>query len=334
MRHILITGGAGFIGINLTEKLFQNPQNIVIIIDNHICSNKYYEEISNQWKDEYKERYFHFEKDICNLDFVESVKNAFPQIDEIYHLASIASPIFYKMYPHQTLDVGYTGSKHVFELAKHYSCKILIASTSEVYGDPEISPQVESYFGNVNCFGPRSCYDESKRVMETLGYVYRKYENIDVKVARIFNTYGPYMNIHDGRIVPSLIDSFLNGGKIKIFNGGKQTRSFNYIDDTLDGLMRLMGSDIEIPVNIGNDREISIWDTYQCFKEIFEKKYEGYKTDNEIEYGFSDENDPKIRQPDLRRARELLGYEIKTEMEEGFCKTIDYFIEYFSKERK
>ncbi len=329
MKHILISGGAGFIGINLTNYLLLHTDVIVIVFDNHICSNFFYQNILSNYQKKYPNRFFFFERDICDKEIVQSTINSFPKIDEIYHLASIASPILYKKYPFETMEVGYIGSKHMFEIAKHYHAKILIASTSEIYGDPSISPQNESYFGNVNCFGPRSCYDESKRIMETLAYIYIQQHQVDVKIARIFNTYGPYMNIEDGRIIPSLIDSFLHEKPIQIFNGGKQTRSFNYIDDTLQGLISLMNSNLNIPVNIGNDKEISIWDTYIIMKNIFENKYKEYKTDNAIEYGWSDENDPKVRKPDLTVAKKELGYEIKTEQEEGFCKTIDYFIEYF-----
>jgi nucleoside-diphosphate-sugar epimerase len=334
MNHILISGGAGFIGINLTTYLLENTEHCVIVFDNHICSNVFYQSIMTTFENKYANRFFFFERDICDKEIVESIISAFPKIDEIYHFASIASPIFYKKYPLETLEVGYTGSKHMFELAKHYQAKILIASTSEIYGDPSISPQNESYFGNVNCFGPRSCYDESKRIMETLAYVYLHEHKVDVKIARIFNTYGPYMNIEDGRIIPSLIDSFLHHKPIQIFNGGKQTRSFNYIDDTLHGLISLMSSSLNIPVNIGNDEEISIWDTYLEMKDIFERRYLEYRTDNAIEYGWSDENDPKVRKPDLTVAKRELDYQIRTEREEGFCKTIDYFIEYFTYSKK
>lgn len=328
MNHFIITGGAGFIGMNLIIKLLENPENHILVIDNGISSNRFFQDFlkSNEKRVEF------WNKDICDRDLNEMIQNQYSSIHQIYHLASIASPIFYKKYPLETLDVSYIGSKNIFELALFYKCKILIASTSEVYGDPAFSPQIETYFGNVNSFGPRSCYDEGKRVMEALAFTYQKHYHVDVKIARIFNTYGPYMNIFDGRIIPSLIESFILHKPIQIFNGGKQTRSFNYIDDTLKGLMDLMESDILIPVNIGNDVEVSIIDTYFIIKKIFEEKYPQYSTDLEIEYGFSDENDPKVRKPDLTRARELLNYQINTTFEKGICNTIDYFIEYFQKE--
>ncbi len=327
MYTVLITGGAGFIGINLIKKLLENPDNFIIVIDNGISSNRFF----NDFLKVHEKRVEFWKKDICDRDLNEMIQNQFSRIDEIYHLASIASPIFYKKYPIETLDVSYIGSKNIFELALYYKCKILIASTSEVYGDPSISPQIETYFGNVNSFGPRSCYDEGKRVMEALAFTYQKHYQVDVKIARIFNTYGPYMNIFDGRIIPSLIESFIQHKPIQIYNGGKQTRSFNYIDDTLKGLMDLMKSDVMIPVNIGNDNEVSIIDTYLMIKKIIEERYPQYGTDLEIEYGFSDENDPKVRRPDLTRAKELLDYKIQTSFEEGICQTIDYFIEYFTK---
>ena len=336
MKHILITGAAGFIGINLVKKLLKENEtneikNKIIMIDNFICSNKYFENIYKTMKDE-NENYLEFMNlDICIEKpelFINLFKNKYEIIDEIYHLASIASPIIYKKYPLETLDTSYIGSKNIFELGLYYKSKILITSTSEVYGDPLISPQNEDYFGNVNCYGPRSCYDEGKRVMETLAYVYQKYYNLDIKIIRIFNTYGPYMNIQDGRIIPSLIESYLCNKPIKIFNGGRQTRSYNYIDDTLEGMFKLMKSDIKTPVNIGNDKEISIIETYEIMKKIIKERYSEYYKELEIEYSISDENDPKIRRPDLQKSKELLDYEPKTTLEEGLCKTIDYFIEY------
>ncbi len=343
-RNVLVTGGAGFIGINLVNYLLddKNVNYKIIIVDNMICSNSFFGEILNEWYQEFPDRVDFYPYNISKPDFVELIKTNYEHIDEIYHLASIASPIIYKKNPFETLDVSYLGSKHVFELTNHYknndnkTCKTLIASTSEIYGDPSISPQPETYFGNVNCYGFRSCYDEGKRIMETLAFEYQKEYGCDIKIARIFNTYGPFMNIKDGRIIPSLIESFLCEKPIQIFNGGKQTRCFNYIDDTLNGLINLMNSQHYQPVNIGNDTEYSIIETYEKMKDIFETKYShlGKRTDLEIEWGTSDENDPKIRQPDLKRAKEWIQYEITTPFEEGVCKTIDYFIHYFEQKAK
>ncbi len=330
MSNILITGGAGFIGINLIFYLFnKNPDSNIIIIDNHICSNLFFYKIYDELKEKYKEKINFLNMDICDGELLNTLFEKNIKIHQIYHLASIASPIIYKNKPFETLDTSYIGSRNIFEIAKHYNSKILIASTSEIYGDPQISPQNESYFGNVNCFGPRSCYDEGKRIMESLAFEYIRNYKLDVKIARIFNTYGPYMNIQDGRIIPSLIESFLLKKPIQIFNGGKQTRCFNYIDDTLNGLFTLMNSNINIPVNIGNNNEFTINDCYLKIKDIFEKYYTKYDTNLEIKHGFSDENDPKIRQPDLNRAKELLNYQIQTDFELGIRKTIDYFIYYY-----
>ncbi len=330
MTNIIITGGAGFIGINLTKYLLKNQQNTyILIIDNLICSNKFFDNIFKELKEKYGNRINFLNIDICDGSLLNTLFENNIQYQQIYHLASIASPIIYKKNPFETLDTSYIGSKNMFEIARHYNSKILIASTSEIYGDPQISPQNESYFGNVNCFGPRSCYDEGKRIMESLAYEYIRNYKIDVKIARIFNTYGPYMNIQDGRIIPSLIESFLLKKPIQIFNGGNQTRCFNFIDDTLFGLIQLMNSEHNIPINIGNNNEISIMECYLKIKNIFEKYYKEYDTQLTIEYGFSDENDPKIRQPDLNRASELLNYKIQTDFELGIRKTIDYFIYYY-----
>ncbi len=330
MNNILITGGAGFIGINLVYYLLKNQENTkILIIDNLICSNKFFDNIFKELKEKYNERIDFLNIDICDGSLLNILFDKNIQFKEIYHFASIASPIFYKQKPFETLDTSYIGSRNIFEIARHFNSKILIASTSEIYGDPELSPQNESYFGNVNCFGPRSCYDEGKRIMESLAYEYIRNCKLDVKIARIFNTYGPYMNIQDGRIIPSLIESFLLKKPIQIFNGGNQTRCFNFIDDTLFGLIQLMNSEHNIPINIGNNNEISIMECYLKIKNIFEKYYKEYDTQLTIQYGFSDENDPKIRQPDLNRATELLNYKIQTDFELGIRKTIDYFIYYY-----
>ncbi len=330
MNTFLITGGAGFIGINLVLHLFKiNPQSNIIIVDNLICSNKFFINIYDELKEKHKEKIDFLQINICDNILYQTLINKYQKIDYIYHLASIASPIIYKKKPFETLDTSYIGSKNIFEIACHYNSKILIASTSEIYGDPQISPQNENYFGNVNCFGHRSCYDEGKRIMESLAFEYIKNYKLDVKIARIFNTYGPYMNIQDGRIIPSLIESFLLNKPIQIFNGGNQTRCFNFVDDTIHGLILLMNSEYNIPINIGNNNEFTINECYLKIKNIFEKYYLDYNSNLPIEKGFSDENDPKIRQPDLTRAQNLLNYQIQTDFELGIKKTIDYFINFY-----
>jgi UDP-glucuronate decarboxylase len=330
-KTILVTGGAGFIGIHLVNRLLKDKEvEKVIIVDNKICSNLHFDTILKRWKEEFCDKIDFIEMDISSPKFYEEICITYEKIHEIYHLASIASPIFYKKHPLRTLDTSYLGSKNVFHLTKCFKSKCLIASTSEVYGDPEKAPQSEDYFGNVNCYGYRSCYDEGKRIMETLAFEYQKEYKCDIKIARIFNTYGPYMNIEDGRIIPSLIQSFLKKTPIQIFNGGNQTRCFNYIDDTLDGLFAFMKSEYKEPVNIGNDKEYTIWETYEKMKDIFMNDFPQYYEELPVEMGFSDKDDPKIRCPDLKRAKEILQYEIKTPFELGIHKTIQYFIQHLS----
>ncbi len=326
-KNVLVTGGAGFIGIHIVNRLLKDEDvSKVIIVDNLICANIFFDEIKLKWNQEYSNKLHFWNLNINSDEFIENMKRSYSNIHEIYHLASIASPIIYKKHPFQTLDTSYIGSKNVFELTKHYNSKTLIASTSEIYGDPQITPQSEDYFGNVNCHGYRSCYDEGKRIMETLAFEYKKVYNCDIKIARIFNTYGPYMNIDDGRIIPSLIQSFLKKKPIQIFNGGNQTRCYNYVDDTLNGLFTLMRSNCKDPVNIGNDQEYSIWETYEKIKTIFQNEFPKYHSELPVEMGFSDQDDPKIRRPHLQRAKDILQYEIKTPFEDGIRKTIQYFI--------
>ncbi len=323
MKTILIAGGLGFIGINLILRLLKDEENFIIVVDNQLYGSRE-KEIkkskileSGRVKIEYR--------NICDRSWVEEVCK-YEKIDKIYHLAAIASPIWYKQYPQETLDVSYIGTQNLFEIGRKYDAKVLICSSSEVYGDPHISPQHEEYFGNTNPYGERSCYDEGKRIMETLAYTYQKKYQMKIHIIRIFNTYGPYMNIEDGRVIPSFIRSYLNQLPIQIFNNGTQTRAFNYIDDTLNGMEALMNSEVYTPINIGNTCEISIMEFYLRFIEVLQVHFDDYKP-FEITYGFSDHDDPKVRKPDLTKARELLKYEIKTTLEEGLRKTIAYFRE-------
>lgn len=336
-KHILITGGLGFIGTNLIIRLLAGDErNHLIIVDNLQC-NQSLDLIKAQGiLDHPRVRiYYH---NICDHFLYSNILHDYSPYDhpisEIYHLASIASPIWYKKFPIETLDVSYTGTKNVLEFARNYpGVRVLLASSSEVYGDAEVSPQQESYFGNTNSYGDRSCYDEGKRVMEAMAHSYQRVYGADgdlkIRIARIFNTYGPYMNIEDGRVIPSFIKSILSGKPIKMFNGGMQTRCFNYIDDTMGGLMSLMKSDLDQPVNIGNDREITMWELLEIMKGVFREKFPEFRDrieQMEIVTGTSDRDDPKVRRPHLGLASQYLGYEIKNCLEKGLEETIRYFI--------
>ena len=357
-KHILITGGLGFIGTNLMMRLLaEDDRNYLIVVDNLQCGQSLGLIKAQGILDHPRVRIYY--ENICDPSLYATLLHDYSPYDhpisEIYHLASIASPIWYKKYPIETLDVSYTGTKNVLEFARNYpGVRVLLASSSEVYGDAEVSPQPESYFGNTNSYGDRSCYDEGKRVMEAMAHSYQRVygggEGVDgqlkIRIARIFNTYGPYMNIEDGRVIPSFIKSIISGEPIKMFNGGMQTRCFNYIDDTLNGLTALMTtpcysvldpkieqtelkSDLDQPINIGNDREITMWELLEIMKGVIREKFPefaGRIEQLEIVHGTSDRDDPKVRRPDLGRAREYLGYFINTRLENGLEETIRYFI--------
>ncbi len=337
-RYILITGGLGFIGANLILRLLEeSPANQIVVVDNLQCQQNLDSLASRGIL--HHSRVKIYEHDICDPYLFTTLLDEYSPYEKpfsaIYHLASIASPIWYKKFPIQTLDVSYTGTKHIFDFALNYpGVHVLIASSSEVYGDALVSPQPEGYFGNTNSYGERSCYDEGKRVMEALAHSYQRvYDGRDgmprahIHIARIFNTYGPFMSIEDGRVIPSFIKSFLYGEPIRIFNGGNQTRCFNYIDDTLGGLMALMKSDLYEPVNIGNDREITMWELLEIMKKVVAEKFPEYCREGgyDIVNGTSDRDDPKVRRPELTLARERLGYQIKTGLEKGLEETIQYF---------
>jgi dTDP-glucose 4,6-dehydratase len=319
--NIIITGGAGFIGTNLT-KYYLSQNYRVIILDNLITGT-----LSNFTEDELKNISF-FECDITNFENTRQVFYKLGYLFEsnrikyVFHLASIASPIFYKKYPLETLEVGSSGTKNIFDLVRKYNEKtpILITSTSEVYGDPLIETQSEDYYGNVNCFGERSCYDESKRYMESLAYSYIKTFNMDIKIARLFNTYGEYMLHNDGRIIPNVINQCLNNLPISIYGDGKQTRSFCYISDTIDGMTKLMESGIVTPVNIGNPNTEYDMNT---IAQIIKNKI---GSNNEIFHMDIGQNDPRVRHPDITKATSLLYWQPSVDLDYGLEKTIEYFI--------
>lgn len=310
MKKIIVTGAAGFIGTNLVLKLAQDESNCIIAIDNCITGNcSRFVKLTQSFKN-----VFFYEIDIIKADNMY-----FGPIDEIYHLASIASPKFYMKYPLQTLDVGYIGTKNMLEIAKKYSAKFLFTSTSEIYGDPTVPIQSESYFGNVNTVGKRSCYDESKRVAESLVYTYNTMYGVNTRIARIFNTYGPYMAFDDGRVIPAIMKSIINNEPLSIFGDGTQTRCFCYVDDTVDGLIKLMNSSYTNPVNIGNNHEITINELIRISTQVLDSNIP-------IVTSPSLENDPKRRCPDLALAKDILDWSPTTVLEEGLVYTYNQFI--------
>ncbi len=312
MKFILVTGGAGFLGSNLCKFLLKDPNNYIFCVDNLITgSEKNLYEIK-------KHKNFHFTNyDISKGNVVRDL--AFMQIHEIYHLACIASPPKYKKYSLETLITSFQGTKNMLELAKIYKSKFLFTSTSEVYGDPLVNPQNEEYFGNVNTVGERSCYDEGKRVAETLIYEYNRIHNIDTKIVRLFNTYGPFMDIDDGRVITNFIKQINLGEPLIIQGDGCQTRSFCYVDDTIEALHKMMNVNEKGPINIGNPNyEFTLNDLVKKLEIICNKKLE-------VKYVEATENDPKQRKPDIQKAKVLLGWEPKISLDDGLLNTINYF---------
>lgn len=324
-KTILITGGAGFIGKNLITKLLleTNKKIVIHVIDNFITSSKNdFEHFKKQFDPQ--NRVTLLEHDICDTEYMTFLRKSF-QYDEIYHLASLASPIFYKKFPLETLETGYQGTRNVLEIAKHQKCKVLFSSTSEIYGDAQISPQHEDYYGNVNTFGSRSCYDESKRVAEALCLTYMQLYNTDIKIARIFNTYGPFMKIDDGRIVTECIKHLINDTKLTIFGDGHQTRSCTFIDNTIDMLVRLMASNCNIPINIGNNEEFTINKTVDIIEKVYQEHFDE-ECKLKKEYVKLTQDDPLKRRPCLKRNKEILGETKYINIKDGILKTINYYV--------
>jgi len=303
-KRILITGGAGFVGSHLVDKLMLDGHE-VFVVDNYFTGSKRNIE---QWLGH--ENFEMLHHDIVNPLFLE--------VDEIYHLASPASPPHYMYNPVKTIKTNTVGTVNMLGLAKRTKAKILIASTSEVYGDPEVHPQPESYWGNVNPIGPRACYDEGKRVAETLAYAYNKQSGVDVRVARIFNTYGPRMHANDGRVVSNFVIQALEKKPITIYGSGDQTRSFQYVSDLVSGLVALMASKYTQPVNIGNPEEKSI----NTFARLIRDMVGG---DSQIVHMPPVEDDPQRRRPDITRAKAELHWEPLVPLEKGLAKTVEYF---------
>jgi dTDP-glucose 4,6-dehydratase len=305
-KRILITGGSGFLGSHLCERFIREGYE-VFCLDNLITGRE--ENVAHL----YAEGNFVFIKyDVTNYLHIPG------KLDLILHFASPASPIDYLEMPIQTLKVGSLGTHKVLGLAKAKNARILLASTSEVYGDPLIHPQKEEYWGNVNPIGYRGVYDEAKRFAEAMVMAYHRFHQVDTRIVRIFNTYGPRMRLDDGRALPTFMGQALRGEEISIFGDGSQTRSFCYVDDLVEGIYRLSQSDYVLPVNIGNPAEITI---LEFANEILELTGSSSK----ISFRELPTDDPKVRQPDITKAREILGWEPKIGRKEGLKRTLEYF---------
>ncbi|GAA0714376.1 SDR family oxidoreductase [Aquimarina litoralis] len=306
MKKILITGAAGFLGSHLCDRFIKEGYH-VIAMDNLITGDL--KNIEHLFKLKNFEFYNH---DVSKFVHVPG------DLDYILHFASPASPIDYLKIPIQTLKVGSLGTHNLLGLAKEKNARILIASTSEVYGDPLVHPQTEDYYGNVNTIGPRGVYDEAKRFQESITMAYHTYHKVETRIVRIFNTYGPRMRLNDGRVVPAFIGQALRGEDLTVFGDGSQTRSFCYVDDLIEGIYRLLFSDYVFPVNIGNPNEITI-------KDFAEEIIGLTGTDQKVIYKPLPVNDPLQRQPDISRAKEILDWEPKIDRSEGMKRTLEYF---------
>jgi dTDP-glucose 4,6-dehydratase len=307
-KRLLVTGGGGFLGSHLCEALLSKGSEVVVADDfitgrkkniDHLLGNPAFQLI---------------EQDITGPLDIEW------DLDGIFHLASPASPVDYAKYPIETLRVGAMGADHILELARQKSCPVLIASTSEVYGDPMMHPQKESYWGNVNPIGPRGCYDESKRYQEALAMAYRRVHGVSIRIVRIFNTYGPRMRTDDGRVVPNFCIQALRGEPLTVYGDGSQTRSFCFVDDLIGGILKLFSSSHQEPVNLGNPAEYTILDFATKIISLTGSK-------SRITYTPLPVDDPKVRCPDITKARELLAWEPLVSIDDGLRRTVEYFRE-------
>jgi dTDP-glucose 4,6-dehydratase len=305
-KRVLITGAAGFLGSHLCDRFIGEGMNVVAM-DNLITGDL--KNIEHLFKLEKFEFYHH---DVSKFVFVPG------DLDYILHFASPASPIDYLKIPIQTLKVSSLGTHNVLGLARVKKARVLVASTSEVYGDPHVHPQTEEYWGNVNPVGPRGCYDEAKRFMEAITMAYHDYHGLETRIVRIFNTYGPRMRLNDGRVLPAFIGQALRGEDLTMFGDGSQTRSFCYVDDLIEGIFRLLMSDYHMPVNIGNPSEITI-------KEFGEEILRLTGAKQKLISKPLPKDDPKQRRPDISKAKEILGWEPKVDRADGLKRTYAYF---------
>jgi len=301
----LVTGGAGFLGSHLCDALLGEGWNVVVV-DNFLTGRR--ANLAHVAKDP---RFELVEKDICRPFDVGKV-------DYVFHFASPASPEDYHAHGIETLQVGSLGTFHALDVARTYGAQYLVSSTSECYGDPLEHPQKETYWGHVNPVGPRSVYDEAKRFAEAVTVAYRRYYNVDVRIARIFNTYGPRMQIRDGRVIPNFMRQALSGEDLTIYGDGSQTRSFCYVSDEIDGFIRLSKSDEHMPVNIGNPNEFTILECARLVLQVTRSR-------SQIRYVPLPQDDPKQRRPDITKARQLLGWEPNIDLETGLRLSLDFF---------
>jgi dTDP-glucose 4,6-dehydratase len=304
-RRAVVTGGAGFLGSHLCDALLAEGWGVVVV-DNLLTGRR-----ANFAHLNHESRFEFVEKDICEPFDVGKV-------DYVFHFASPASPVDYSTHGIPTLKVGSLGTFHALDVALKYGAKYFVSSTSECYGDPLEHPQKETYWGNVNPIGPRSVYDEAKRFTESVTMAYRRYHNVDTRIVRIFNTYGPRMQLNDGRVVPNFMKQALRGEPLTVYGNGNQTRSFCYVSDEIDGFMRLSKSDEHLPVNIGNPHEFTILECAQMVLKVTGSK-------SPICYEPLPQDDPKQRCPDISKARRLLQWEPQIDLETGLRKSLDYF---------
>ena len=304
--RVVVTGGAGFIGSHLCDRLLADGHQVVVL-DSLITGNL--ENIAHLFG---REEFLFIKHDVTNFIHVQGA------VDAVLHFASPASPVDYLELPIQTLKVGALGTHKALGLARAKGARFLLASTSEVYGDPLVHPQPESYWGNVNPIGPRGVYDEAKRFAEAITMAYRRVHGLETRIVRIFNTYGPRMRLNDGRVVPNFIGQALRGEPLTVYGDGSQTRSFCYVDDLVEGIVRLLHSDEAEPVNLGNPSEVSILEFAQIINRM---------TGNTagIVRRPLPQDDPKVRRPDISKARRVLGWEPRVSLEEGLARTIAYF---------
>ena len=306
MRRVLITGGAGFIGSHLCERFLADGSE-VICMDNLVTGSA--DNVAHLFSDR---RFTFIQQDVTNYVYVKG------PLDAILHFASPASPVDYLELPIQTLKVGSLGTHKTLGLAKEKGARLLLASTSEVYGDPLVHPQHEDYWGNVNPIGPRGVYDEAKRFAEAITMAYRRTHGVQTRIVRIFNTHGPRMRLNDGRVVPNFIAQALRGEPMTVYGDGSQTRSFCYVSDLVEGIVRLLRSEHPGPINCGNPMEVTILEFAERIKALTGSA-------SPIVFEPLPEDDPKVRQPDITRARTLLGWEPQVGLDDGLRRTIDYF---------